>query len=141
MDFVPVKTFDTYINAHIWQNRLEQEGFRCYLKDEYTVTIDPILTNTVGGIKLCVPSIQVPRALEVISKMEFENKERIVCPHCQSNNVQYITQPNNSKNWLTAIATWLLGNYAVSYKNVYHCFNCQHEFDEISENIVEPANL
>ncbi len=137
MDFIPVKSFDNYILAHIWKSKLEQEGFRCYLKDEYTVTIDPILTNAVGGIKLCVPKNQFDRAIETINKMELENAERIVCPNCKSNNIQYITQPNNTKNWFTAIATWLLGSYAVSYKNVYHCFNCKKEFDELPMNIVE----
>ncbi len=32
----------------------EEEGINCWLKDENTVTIDPILTNAIGGIKLMV---------------------------------------------------------------------------------------
>jgi DNA-directed RNA polymerase subunit RPC12/RpoP len=140
MDFVPVKSFDTYILAHIWQSRLEQEGFRCYLKDEYTVTIDPILTNAVGGIKLCVPSIQAERALALIKTFELENAKRVTCPKCNTQNVEYITQPNNSKNWITAIATWLLGSYAVSYKKIYHCYQCKFEFDEIPETVSEEVH-
>ena len=33
-----------------------RDGIRCWLKDENTVTIDPILTNAIGGIKVMVDS-------------------------------------------------------------------------------------
>ena len=50
--------------------RLEQEGIKAYLQDEYTVTIDPILSNAIGGIKLMVYDHQAERALELINGFE-----------------------------------------------------------------------
>ena len=47
MDLVTVKTFDSYFVAHIILGRLQSEGIECYLKDEATVTIDPILTKLI----------------------------------------------------------------------------------------------
>lgn len=117
--------------------RLEAEGIRAYLQDEHTVTIDPILSNAIGGIKLMVFEEQLPRAQDLLEQFEQVYKKSVVCPHCGSSNVLFVVQPGNPTNWLSAIASWLLGNYAVSVKQVYRCFDCHHEFEELPEN---PAN-
>ena len=54
MDIVTIRTFDNYFSANILLTRLRHAGIECYLKDEYTVTIDPLLSNAIGGIKLIV---------------------------------------------------------------------------------------
>jgi DNA-directed RNA polymerase subunit RPC12/RpoP len=130
MKFIPVKTFDSYITANIWLGKLQDAGIQCYLKDEYTVTIDPILSNAIGGIKLCVAEMQIEESLQLVSAFEFQGKQKLQCPECNSLNVQYISKPG-AKNWLSAIVTWILGSYAISAKQVYHCFSCGKEFDEI----------
>lgn len=130
MEFVQVKSFDSYIVANIWKSKLEDAGIHCYLKDEFTVTIDPILSNAIGGIKLCVSRDQLNDCRELMLAMEKQNKQAQSCPTCKSLNVQYISQPGNAMNWLSAITTWLLGNYAMSAKQVYHCFDCGTDFDE-----------
>lgn len=113
--------------------RLEEEGIKAYLKDEHTVTIDPILTNAVGGIKLMVYESQVDRALQLVDDLERQYRESVVCPNCNSNNIHYVTQPNNVTNWFGAILTWLFGNYAVSFRHVYKCFDCGYESNSITE--------
>lgn len=130
MQYIPVKTFDTYITAHIWLNKFLDENIDCYLKDEYTATISPIFSNAIGGIKLCVNDSQIQLAQKLILQYEQENKQLQKCPKCGSLNVQYITQPKPS-NWLVAILSWVFTNYALGGKQVYHCFNCGYEFDEI----------
>ena len=107
--------------------RLEHEGIKAYLKDEHTVTIDPILSNAIGGIKLMVYQEQADRALELITIIELAYSKAVVCSKCQSSNVHYVTQSNNVTNWFTAILTWVFGNYALSIKKVYKCFDCGHE--------------
>jgi len=72
MQFIPVRSYDTYINASLLQGRLENEGIICYLQNEFSVTIDPLLTNAVGGIKLCINKDQVERAIELIEAFEGE---------------------------------------------------------------------
>jgi DNA-directed RNA polymerase subunit RPC12/RpoP len=130
MEFVPVKTFDSYISANIWLGKLLDAGIRCYLKDEYTVTIDPILTNAIGGIKLCVDADQLQQCRELVLAFEHQDRQRLQCPKCSSMNVEYISKPG-ATNWFSAISSWILGSYAVSASQVYHCFNCGEEFDEI----------
>ncbi len=121
----------------MWLGRLLEEGIDCYLKDQYTVTIDPILSNAIGGIKLCVNDGQLDRAKNLIKQFEEENRQAQKCPNCGSLNVQYISQPGKSSNWLLAIVSWVFGHYALTGKQVYHCFDCGFEFDEINNEDAE----
>lgn len=68
MEFVLLQSFPSYIDAHILMGRLEEEGISCWLKDENIVTIDPLLTNAVGGIKLMVAATQYERALALLQE-------------------------------------------------------------------------
>lgn len=131
--FVPVRSYDNYIPAHMMLQRLEEEGIKAYLQDEYTVTIDPILSNAIGGIKLMIYREQIERATELISHFEEEYRQAVICPQCRSTDIHYISQPDNATNWFTAIVTWLFGNYAVSFKKVYKCSGCGYESDSLPE--------
>lgn len=113
--------------------RLEEEGIKAYLKDEHTVTIDPILSNAIGGIKLMVYEEQANRALELINSFEQAYTNAIACSRCKSTNVHYVTQSKDITNWFTAIVTWLFGNYALSIKKVYRCFDCGHESESLPD--------
>lgn len=137
MNFIPVKTFDSYVTANIWLGKLQDAGVRCYLKDEYTVTIDPVLTNAIGGIKLCVDELQLDECRQLIDAFEQQGRQRQQCPSCGSLDVQYISRPGPT-NWITALLSWLIGSYAVGANKVYHCFHCGKEFDEIQN---EELNL
>ena len=133
MNFVQVRSYDNYISANLVLQRLEEEGIRAWLKDENTVTIDPILSNAIGGIKLMILEEQAQRALELLENFEKEYKQAVKCPKCGSNNVHFVTEASNPANWLSAIATWLFGNYAVAVKKIYRCFNCGFEFETLPD--------
>jgi len=68
MKFIVIRSYDNYIPAHIAMGQLKEEFINCYLQDEYTVTIDPLLSNAIGGIKLVVAETQVQRALEILDE-------------------------------------------------------------------------
>jgi hypothetical protein len=68
--FIPLRTYDNYIPANMMLQRLEAEGIRAYLQDEYTVTINPIFSNQIGGIKLMVYTEQAGRASELLGMFE-----------------------------------------------------------------------
>lgn len=70
MKFVLLYSFDKYIPAHIALGRLKEEYINCYLQDEYSVTIDPFLSNAIGGIKLMVAESQAERALEILNSSQ-----------------------------------------------------------------------
>jgi hypothetical protein len=70
MKFVLLCSFDNYIPAHIALGRLKEEYINCYLQDEYSVTIDPFLSNAMGGIKLMVAETQAERAWEILNNQQ-----------------------------------------------------------------------
>ena len=129
MSFVLLQTYDNYVSAHIAMGRLEEEGIVCWLKDENTVTIDPILTNAIGGIKLMVESTQAERAASILKEQEYEYKQTISCPRCGSHNVELVSTPRKPSNWIMALFGYLAGSYALSIDKVQHCFDCGKEFE------------
>lgn len=113
--------------------RLEEEHIRAYLQDEHTVTIDPFLSNAVGGIKLMVHEGQTGRALELLNGFEQVYRQSVVCPKCGSTNVHFTSSPKNTGSWLSAIATWLWSSFGQPEKHQYACFDCDHAFEELPE--------
>ncbi len=129
MAFVKIYTFDNYIDAQLRLAQLKSEDINCWLQDENTVTIDPIISNAIGGIKLMVHESQKEQATELLRTIINKEKENRACPKCQSLNVEYIVTNRKPSNWLSAFFGYLLGGYALGITKVYHCFNCGHEFN------------
>jgi hypothetical protein len=69
-NFIEIRSYDNYIYAHIVLAKLQDAGINCHLKDEYTITIDPLLSPALGGIKLMVAESQVGRALELLEETD-----------------------------------------------------------------------
>lgn len=69
MKFVMLCSYDNYIPAHIALGRLTDSFITCYLQDEYSVTIDPFLSNAIGGIKLMVAESQAQRAIDILNSV------------------------------------------------------------------------
>ncbi len=132
MNTVIVKTFDNYFTAHIYLTRLEADGIPCWLLDENTVTIDPILTNAIGGIKLVVSKGDEARALKQLAAYQLEYQLSATCPRCGSNSFTRMPAKNTG-NYLTAILTWLFSSYAVAPEYVYECGNCGYTCDALPE--------
>lgn len=130
MKFVPVWIYDNYVSAHIAMGRLQEEGFTCWLKDENTVTIDPILTNAVGGIKLMVAEADAQKAVELLKQLQQEHKAKIICPKCGSHNIEVVSTPRKASNWASAVIGFFFTSFAMPVETVNHCFDCGNEFDE-----------
>ncbi|MGI8583358.1 MAG: hypothetical protein ACR2KX_14250 [Chitinophagaceae bacterium] len=132
MDMVTIQTFDNYFNANIQLTRLRASGVECYLKDEYTVTIDPLLSNAIGGIKLLVRKSEEYKVRKLLREMNAESDSKLLCPQCGSQ--KFILVPKRStENLLAAITTWLFSAYAVSAENVYQCTDCGYESETLPE--------
>lgn len=135
MKFVPVQVYQNYVDAHIIRGRLEEAGIDCWLKDEHTVTTNPIWTNAVGGIKLMVSEEQQNEAVSLLQEFETVRKNSRACVNCGSNNIEYVSTPRKASNWFSALASFFFGDYAIAPDKVYHCFDCGHEsIDAIVNN-------
>jgi hypothetical protein len=139
MSFVPLYTFTNYIDANLFLIHLQEEGINCWLKDEHTVTIDPIISNAIGGIKLMVHESQNERAAALLRTMLNKEKLQTPCVKCGSHNVEYIISNHKPANWLSAIVTFILGDFAMAPHKVYHCFNCGTDFQKQEEPAEQKA--
>ncbi|MEO7444006.1 MAG: hypothetical protein ABIT96_10005 [Ferruginibacter sp.] len=128
-----LKTFDNYFSANITLTRLQDAGVKCFLRDEFTVTIDPILSNAIGGIKLEVHEQDVALAEVLLHKFEKEYLEMAICPKCHTHTIDLVPNPE-PQNVITSILTWLIGSYAVSIENIYRCSTCGFESKTLPEN-------
>lgn len=128
MKFLAIRSYDNYIPAHLALGRLKEDGIQGWLKDENTVTIDPILSNAVGGIKLMVAADDAEKAISILDELEKKYTATMACPWCRSHNIDLVSSPRKVTNWLSAISTFILGNFAIAAEKEYHCFDCNREF-------------
>ena len=72
MKFIEVASYDNYIPAHIAMGKLKNESINCHLVNENSVTLDPFLSNLIGGIKLMVAEEQVQRAIDLLNTTSLD---------------------------------------------------------------------
>lgn len=140
MDLVTIRTFQNYFSAHIVLTKLRDAGIECFLKDEFTVTVDPILSNAVGGIKLVVVTDQAEEADELLIEFDEAYRKTVACPRCGSKSIELVPKQTTA-NLATAILTWLFGSYAISAKNVYQCSSCKYESESLPEAFNSSTDL
>lgn len=64
MKLITVQTFDNPIDLALLKSKLESEGIKCFVFDEHTVTLQPLLSNGVGGIKLKINEADTDQAID-----------------------------------------------------------------------------
>jgi predicted RNA-binding Zn-ribbon protein involved in translation (DUF1610 family) len=126
MNIITLRSFDNYFLASITLTKLQGAGVNCYLKDENTVTIDPILSNAIGGIKIVVKEEDAEEAKEILQQFDEEYLQSVKCPQCGAAAITLVSKPGAS-NFITAIFTWLFSSYAIAPENVYQCGKCGYE--------------
>ncbi len=140
MNLITIRTFQNYFSAHILLTKLRSSGIECYLKDEFTVTIDPFLSNAVGGIKLVVKKENQQEACAILQHFDEEYMKSAVCPKCGSHTIELVPKKTTA-NMVTVILSWLFSNYAVSAKNVYQCSTCKFESATLPETFHDDSLL
>jgi len=133
MNFVTIRTFQNNFSAHLILTKLQGEGIVCFLKDEFTVTVDPILSNAIGGIKLIVKKEDEQEAIELLRLFDEAYMKSAVCPQCGNHTIERVPK-STTKNLLSVLLSWLFGSYAISAKNVYQCSTCKYESDTLPES-------
>jgi hypothetical protein len=126
MKTIAIRSFDNYILANMLLMRLQDAGLDCWLNDEFTVTIDPLLGNAIGGIKLVVWEKDIDFALRLTEAAEEEYRNNAVCGRCGEPGLLYIDTPR-SKTIVTTLLSWLMTSYALPTEKVYHCKHCGWE--------------
>jgi hypothetical protein len=131
MTFVPLRTFDNYIEANIVLNMLVSSDINAHLKDEHTVTIDPLLSPALGGIKLMVHYSQAERAWELLEEAEEQYLKEISCPVCNAHNLRVVSVTKKYKCRLSAVINMMVSGKSVELVKMYQCASCGYDFKEL----------
>lgn len=129
--YLQLRSFDNYIYANILLNRLKDQGFDCYLKDENTVTIDPLLSPAIGGMKLMVNESEAARAKAFLDQAEVEYVATIACPKCRQKTLQALTRITKPRNFFEAMLGQLFLGGTEYEDRIYRCSNCGHTMNEV----------
>ncbi len=132
MSHVIFRSFDNYIYANILLLRLKSEGIECYLKDENTITIDPLLSPALGGIKLMVRETDLLKATNILEEFEEAYLQTLACPSCGSKSFQRIVRTKSSGGLLAALVARLIHGSEDSTMIIYRCHNCGFITKDIS---------
>jgi rubredoxin len=144
-----IVVFETYYNpieANIIKSRLIDSGVQCFLSDENMITINPLYTQALGGIKLHLfekdvniarsilqdEDVQIALGEATVNVPESQNDDiqsDQVCPNCGSSNVGYVQATKKRFSILTMIVSILLLVYPFAAKKTNHCFDCGYEFE------------
>ncbi|WP_432672648.1 DUF2007 domain-containing protein [Flavobacterium sp. SM2513] len=134
MKLITVQVFDNPIDMHVLKSKLESEGIHCYIFDEHTVAINPLMSQGVGGIKLKVDESDSDKALLILQEIQAvatldDDGKAMVCPNCGSTDLYAnFKSMKGTKGILSMVVMFFFVVFPFYYKNVYKCKNCDTEF-------------
>ncbi len=131
MDYIELRSFDNYIEANIVLNMLRHSQINCHLKDEHIITIDPLLSPALGGMKLMVFHSHVEKAWDMMENAEKEYLKSIACPVCKKHDLKKEVITKKHKCKLSALASMLLNGRSVELTQIYRCTHCGYDFKEL----------
>ena len=131
MEYVQLRSFDNYIEANIVLNMLRHEHINCHLQDENIITIDPLLSPALGGMKLMVHHAHIERAWDLMDKAEEQYLKSIPCPICKAHALKAISYTKKYKCKLSALVSMLLNGKSVEVGKMYQCSACGYDFKEL----------
>ena len=135
---ITVKTYYYDHETLLLEPMLKSAGIDYFLKDHRTITVDPFLSNAIGGIKLQVRQEDVDRTRELLLEIEkhkqaTEQEQTIIiddiefektfgeCPKCDSDEI-YMEKLSGIKSFTGMFS-----------KNRFYCKACQNEWKQHGE--------
>lgn len=130
---VIVATFDSAWQANLLRGKLEDEGIPAYIFDENTVTLNPLYSIAVGGIKVKVREPDYEAALAVYKEVNNaphtnEDNEPVTCPYCGSAHIEAGRGLRSTGAFASFIISILTFTYPLHRDELYTCQDCGKEF-------------
>jgi hypothetical protein len=130
-DRVTVDSFDNPATAAILASRLDAEGIDASLSDAETISMDPLWTPAIGGVKVQVRSSDFERAREIARRPPEPQEEDPgeaghPCPACGSRRT--CKEPFSTRAAFLSIL--LLGFPLLFRKGGRKCLSCRHRWKE-----------
>lgn len=131
MNFVQLRSYDNYLNANMQLSMLKEEGINCYIKDEYTITIDPLLSPAIGGMKLMVDELQIDSAKKILEESDKTFLQTVACPNCGQHALEQVVEIKNPSGFLQKLKFIVVNGQEQEIKKYYQCASCGFKFDEL----------
>ncbi|QDH78467.1 DUF2007 domain-containing protein [Echinicola soli] len=136
MKLITIDTLDNAVKAHLIKSKLESEGIPTFLHDEGMVTLYPVMSPALGGIKLKVPQHKAEEAMAILRKFDHQpvkdDKGDIVkCSHCGSEHLIAETSSwRDSKGIFSMLLALFFLVLPIYLKTVYRCLDCNKLTDK-----------
>jgi hypothetical protein len=98
---VTVASFGLAAEAELVRQMLEAEGFDAFLADAEIVSMDWLLGNAVGNVKVQVPQKQAKWALEFLAHEQLARSERPVRRSDEDENLDCLSCGEELPEWET----------------------------------------
>ncbi|WP_192821614.1 DUF2007 domain-containing protein [Rufibacter sp. LB8] len=131
---VTICRYNTPIDAHMAKNKLESEGIMVFLFDENIVSINPLFSNLMGGIKLKTLASDADKAVSILNYVTDqpyigEQETAVQCPRCGSFKLTYVYESGNKlKSFFGFAIAFLTFTLPLLSKDQYQCNNCGKKF-------------
>lgn len=137
MNYLLIRSFDNYVFANITLAMLQDAGIDCHLRDENTITLDPLLSPMIGGMKLMVLESQAKEAEEIIEAAEKQYLLNFTCPGCKNAGLEKITRITKPNSVLQGLWNTLKNGQPIESETWYQCLHCKERFDSLPEAVYE----
>jgi DNA-directed RNA polymerase subunit RPC12/RpoP len=131
--FKTVAIFQYSTEAQIIKGKLESEGIKVFITDNFTIDTDPLVSQAIGGVKLKVLAEQEAKAIKIlkeINEYSLDDEGRaILCPNCKSDKVEFSSTIKDIKSLISFVFGLFIGLLPFYIKRKYRCDDCKTEFD------------
>jgi len=128
-NLVTITSFDNPMQADILASRLEAEGIEAFVSDAEAVSVNPLWSPAIGGVKVQVREGDARKALEISRekappKPEDPEDPRRPCPRCGSRE----TYKEEISRQFMALSILLLGFPLLFVSEEWKCSKCCRTF-------------
>lgn len=131
MTYKQIASYDNFLLANMTLGLLQENNINCYLKDENIITVDPLLSPAIGGIKLLVVENDFADAKELINQAEVSYLKEIPCPDCKSHSLVIEEKTNEPDGFWDKLMNRVAYGQSSTYSKNYRCTNCNRIFSEL----------
>ena len=131
MTYKQIASYDNFLLANMTLGLLQENNINCYLKDENIITVDPLLSPAIGGIKLLVDENDYSDAESLIKQAEVAYLKEIPCPECKSPSLVVEETVNHPDGFWDKLINRVAYGQTSTYSKKYRCTNCNQVFSEL----------
>ena len=130
--FFKIGQYQYSSEAFIYKGKLEAEGIEVFVRDNFTIDSDPMVSNAIGGVKLFVCEEDYKRAVEILSQISTfsldDDGKLLKCPNCGAEKAQLITTIKDVKSFVSFLFSMIMVVIPFYNRYKYKCEECACEF-------------